>query len=244
MFFRAAFASFDLKDAKIYIVDGYTATARVNLTAGYSAGATTMAIDSLAGNIDSGQRFTIAGDTTVYTVTGHAENTSGNTVSITFSPGLSASVSNDAIITFQGHRLEVKLGEGSLNYTERREIEYRLNRGVIDEVREGNQVPVEVSMDFNWEYITATDDGAPTIEDALKNTGGASHWVSSDSDQCRPYAVDIYIEYEPSCGNQSDINEIILLSDFRWEELAHNGQEGTISCTGRCNITTATAIRM
>ena len=46
-----------------------------------------------------------------------------------------------------GAYIDVKIGEGNLSYTERRTIEYTLNRGLLDEVREGDQVPMDVSLD-------------------------------------------------------------------------------------------------
>ena len=84
--------------------------------------------------------------------------------------------------------------------------------------------------------------GTPSIEDALKQRGAASSWVSTDSDTCRPYAVDVVIEYQPipsSCGDA----ETITLSDFRYEEIAHDLRAGTFAITGRCNSKEATAVR-
>lgn len=137
--------------------------------------------------------------------------------------------------------LEVKIGEGNLSYTESRNMEYTLDRGMLDEVREGDQIPVDVTMDFIWEYLRGSS-GTPTVEDALKNRGEASDWVSSDTDACRPYAVDIEITYSPSpvtCGDM----EIILLQDFRYEGLDHDLSGGSVSVTGRCNVTEATVTR-
>jgi hypothetical protein len=141
------------------------------------------------------------------------------------------------------NEIEVTIGEGNLTYTERKTIEYTPDRGVLDEVKEGDEVPMEIRLDFVWEYITSRSSGAtPSIEDALKNIGGAAGWASTDADACRPYAVDIEILYQPTpstCGDQ----ETITLPDFRYEQLDHDLRAGTISCTGRCNATTATAVK-
>lgn len=91
------------------------------------------------------------------------------------------------------NEIDVKVGEGTLTYTERVEREYTLDRGTLDLVRDGDEVPMEVRFDLTWEYITAqiTSSGSPpTVEDALKNRLQASAWVSSDTDLCNPYAVD------------------------------------------------------
>lgn len=140
--------------------------------------------------------------------------------------------------------IEVTIGEGNLTYTERKNIDYTLDRGNLDEVREGDQVPVDVSIDAIWEYITggSASGATPTIEDALKNRGPASGWISSDSDACRPFAVDLEIEYLPTpstCGDK----EIIIIPDFRYEEIAHDLRAGTFAISGRANVVEATAVR-
>jgi hypothetical protein len=144
------------------------------------------------------------------------------------------------------NEVTIKVGEGNITFTENRTIEYILDRGVIDEVREGDQVPVDVSFEFNWIYLTGSpSSGAlPTIKDALTNVGNASSWVSSDPDNCSPYAVDIEILYEPVCGASAGIeNERITISDFRWESLDHDLRAATISVTGRANVNLVTAVR-
>ena len=145
-----------------------------------------------------------------------------------------------------GHSLYVKIGEGNLTYTENREIQYVPDRGVLDEVREGDQQPMDVNFDFVWEYLKGPSSGSsaggvPTIEDALKKRGGAADWTSSDEDHCRPYAVDLVVEYIPDClpGDK----EVITLPDFRHEQLTHDLRAGTISATGKCNATEAIPVR-
>ena len=146
------------------------------------------------------------------------------------------------------NEIEIKIGEGNLTYTEARNIEYTLDRGVLDEVREGDQIPVDVSFDFTWEYLRGPSSGStavggtPTIEDALKQRGAAAHWTSTDSDTCRPYAVDIEVVRTPSpaaCGDA----ETYLLQDFRWENVDHDLRDGSCSVSGKCNVTEATITR-
>ena len=145
--------------------------------------------------------------------------------------------------------LDITIGEGNLSFTERRTVEYTLDRGLLDEVREGDQVPVEVSLDFIWDYISgqgatsANSDITGPVE-VLKGIGQASAngWVSTDSDGCRPYAVDIEVDHEPTpttCGD----TEILTLSDFRWEQLDYDLRAGTIAVSGRCNIVNGTLAR-
>lgn len=132
----------------------------------------------------------------------------------------------------------VKIGEGNLTWTERKNIEYTLDGGTIDEVREGDEVPVDVTISAVWEYVTSSTGGSSgqtTLIDAIKGTGSASDWVSSDSDICRPYAVDIQIVYTPDCAGS--IVETILLADFRYEQIDFDLRGGTFQVTGKCNIT-------
>ena len=58
--------------------------------------------------------------------------------------------------------ITVTVGEGNLTYTERRNIDYTLDRGNLDEVREWDQVPVEVRMDFTWLYILGPSSASTT----------------------------------------------------------------------------------
>lgn len=74
-----------------------SATAAVNLSAGYAAGATALAMDGTSETVLPGTWFTVAGDMTpqvVVTATGTP------TTSITFAPGLKNAVDNNAVITF------------------------------------------------------------------------------------------------------------------------------------------------
>lgn len=138
--------------------------------------------------------------------------------------------------------LEVKIGEGNLTYDEKVNREYIKDKGVLSTVRNGDEEPMDVKLDFMWEFLYAGDAPVtPTPEDVLKQRGGAAAWVSSDSDACAPYAVDITILYEPDCDTIN--NELIVLPDFRYETLSHDMRAGSVSVTGKCNATDATITR-
>lgn len=136
--------------------------------------------------------------------------------------------------------LTIKVGEGNLTYSEKRTMEYSLDRGNLDDVREGDDVPMDVSFDLVWEYLigSSSTGAVGSVEDFLKRQNAYSANESTDSDACRPYAVNIVVEYMPTpydCGDK----ETITLPDFRYEELAHDLSAGTISCNGRCNAKVA-----
>lgn len=156
------------------------------------------------------------------------------TVNITFTPPLGAGAYVDgAALTFQANQLEIKIGDGNLTYTEHKEYEYQLDRGNLDTVREGNQVPMDVRIECVYEHITTGTGENITPLDALKRKGKASEWVSSADDLCEPYAVDVEIEHNVPCGTNQD--EVTLFPDFRHETAEINLKDATISITGKCN---------
>lgn len=233
----------DLKQCSIFVRDGYANTGAVNHVAGYIANDVTMLVDAIVGIIPKWTRFTVIGDTVVHTVTAHIE-TSTNTTSITFTPGLGAVVADNAIITFLTNQIELVVGEGNLTYDEKHAREYKLNKGKLYSVRDGDQAPLELTFSLYWEFIkSSVTDGEPiSFEEALKQEGQAATWVTSDlADPCAPYAVDIVIRHTPPC---TDIdNEELTFGKFRWESLSHNAKDGTIECKGSCNLLTPGKVR-
>ena len=190
-----------------------------------------------------GARFTVPNTASqVFTVTARTPSGAGPTTSITFTPALTANIpANAATITFQSQRLDITIGEGNLTYTEAKEYEYLKDRGVLDTVREGEDQPLDVSLEFAYEFVTTGTSEAITPVDAVKQIGGASEWVSSSSDLCEPYAVDIEVDRSLSCGSTED--ETTILSDFRFEALEYSLSDATISVSGKCNVTDATVTR-
>jgi len=239
-------ARIELRDATIRIKDGLSGTALVN-DMSIMAGDSTLGVDTVALNttltaqIPVGARFTIAGETgtPVHTVT--ARVGPNPTTSITFTPVLATGVVDDAVITFQAQRIDIKIGEGNLTYTESKEFEYELDRGNLDTVREGNEVPVEVNLEFVYEFIRTGTNETVTPVDALKGIGGAAEWVSAAADQCEPYAVDLEIEHDPPCGSAQ--SETTLFPDFRHDTLEFDLSAATIAVTGRANVTSPTITR-
>lgn len=141
-----------------------------------------------------------------------------------------------------GQFVAVKIGEGNITYDEKRNITYVKDRGIIDTVREGEDDPMDVRLDATWEHITAQSGGlVPTVEDAFKQRGPASTWISSSSDLCEPYSVDIVIKDVPTCGAEQP--ETIILPDFRYESINHDLKAGTLSFSGKCNAKEAIVTR-
>jgi hypothetical protein len=232
----------DLKHTQIFIRDGYNAVAQVNLTAGYAVGLATMAIDSTGAGvvIPVGATFLIGADPTIYQVTAHTE-TSGATTSITFAPPLVAMATDNEAIAFQPNEIEVRIGEGNFTYNEKYPRKYVLNRQVLNTVKDDDQVPLDVTFDFVWDHIAGTASDPPTVHEALKQVGNASTWVTSDTDTCQPYSVDLILLYTPECAVEP---EQIVFPTFRWDTLSPDLKNGTVSCKGSCNVQSPIATRI
>ncbi len=134
------------------------------------------------------------------------------------------------------NKIEIKIGEGDFSWEEKVTREYVKDRGNLDIVRNGDEEQMTISFSFVWEYIRGfSGSGIPTIEDALKGINEASTWISSSSDACEPYSVDLVIHYIPNCSTGDQ--EQITFPDFRYESLSHSLRDGTISCSGASNAT-------
>ena len=198
----------------------------------------------LVNQVPIGARFTVntVNNVTTYTVTGRTLNVA-DTDNIEFTPAWGATGLPSAadVITFIPQQIEVKVGEGNVTWSESKEYEYLLDRGDLDTVKEGDEQPLEVSMEFVYEHITTGTSEDITPVDAVKRIGEATEWVSSATDLCEPYAVDIIIRHCVPCGTDED--ELITFSDYRYESLEFDLGEATIATSGRCNVSEATAAR-
>ncbi|MCK4500441.1 hypothetical protein KAU11_08080 [Candidatus Babeliales bacterium] len=125
--------------------------------------------------------------------------------------------------------IEVEIGEGNLTYSEKRPLEYVTNGNEISEVREADEEALDLKMDFTWKRVAG--DFAALI-DKIDNRSGTQ--TSSDAIECRPYAVDVQVRYPDACLTESEKN--INYDDFRYETLDYDAKAGTISVSGKCNI--------
>lgn len=233
-------ARINLRDSTIKLKDGLSGTAALTDSPPMEDD-TNMDIDTVALNTDItdqvpiGARFTVEGetDTPVHTVTARTPDP-GTTTNIEFTPALGAgSYMEDDVVTFQSQELEIKIGDGNLTYTENDEYEYELDRDNLDTVRRGADQPMEVSTTFVYEAATTGTGETVAPMDAIKRRGSASEWVSSATDKCEPYAIDVEVTHVPPCGTKED--EVTTFPDFRSESREFDYQEAQISVSGRCN---------
>lgn len=241
-------ARIELRDVTIYIQDGLSGNAL--LTSNGTANDTTLNINTVNLNTDTtnlvpvGARFRIAGETAnlVHTVTARTPAGTGPTTNVVITPALGTGNYNTGnALTFISQRIEIKIGEGSLTWTEAKEYEYLRDRGDLDTVKEGDEQPVSVNLEFVYEYVKSESGKAITPIEALKRSGGAAEWVSTSDDQCEPFCVDILAKHCVPCGTDQD--EDVLFEEFRYESLDFDMGEATIAVSGMCNKSEATVSR-
>ena len=242
-------ARIQLRDTTIYIRDGLSGTAAINDASITSPNGTDLDIDTIVLNTDDtdlfpvGARFTIAAEdnSPIHTVTARTPTDSSPTTNIVFTPALDSSVIDLAVITVLPQRIAIKIGEGDLSWTEAREIIYDRDRSLLDTTRLGDEQPVEVDLAFIFDFVATESGQAITPIDALKRIGEASEWVSSSSDLCEPYAIDIYVVHCVPCGSEQD--QDFTFADFRYESLEYSIQDASIAVSGSCNVSNVPSTR-
>lgn len=137
--------------------------------------------------------------------------------------------------------LTLKFGDGNFTWSEKVNREYVRDRGILDTVRDGDDEPVDVKFEGVLEYYTGPGTPAPTVEDVLTKSGDASTWASTGA-TCEPYAVDIELVNTPTCSG-AKAKETLTFADFRYESVDYDVKAGTVSVTGKCNITKPTSVR-
>lgn len=194
-----------------------------------TSGAVQTALETLA-SVTVGD-VTVTGDGPhVITLAGNLANTSGNTLTsdpalltggagtaavvedqdgtetweITFSPAwVAGSVpSDDDVIQFYPQTVELKIGEGNVEYSETQEAIVDTDRGLLDGMRAGTDQPLTWSASFVYNWMRASSGDPITVYEALKQKGDASTWVNSSVDKCEPYQFDFYMIDTPPCGSE------------------------------------------
>lgn len=238
-------ARIELRNCTVRLKDGLSGSGLINDPVTPPAqGNTNFDIDTIALNTEDtdlvpvGARFTVAGETaaTVHTVTARTPASASPTTNIVFTPALGAGTYADGgAVTFLPQQIEIKIGDGEIKYTEANEYKYDKDRGNLDTVREGDEVPMDVSMNFTFEHVKTGTGEAITPIDAIKGINGASEWVTSSADPCEPYSVDVEVEHVPPCGSAE--SETILFPDFRSEKRDYDFKNAAIAISGKCNAT-------
>ena len=220
------------------------------------AGASEMDIDTVvmtrfgtpaATSVAVGARFTVAGETglPIHTVTAKLEAVTDITDNITFTPVIAVGgVADDAVITFTGIRLDFKIGEGNVTWSETTEYDTELERGDLETgtVSTGDDQAMTVTTAFTWESYTTGTSEATSPVDAIKGVGGASEWVTAGADACEPYAIKLIALHTPTCGSKQ--TEQFVFPEFRKTAVNPDFQAASISITGVCKAVEPTVTRI
>ena len=143
--------------------------------------------------------------------------------------------------------IEVKFDTGNFTFSDQITHDYDLDRGLLDTVSLGDEVPVDISFTGRFDYFKG-DSSKPTIRDALRKAGEASAWVSTASgiggQECTPYAVDLELVNSPTCATGiTNPIETMTFAQFRADSVAFDPDAGTVVVTGKCNITAPSSVR-
>jgi hypothetical protein len=156
----------------------------------------------------------------------------------------------------------VKFGEGTFTWNLRDTINYELDRGRLEDVRRGDETPIDISLTGKYEYIQAYGADVTnhlSLFEALDGTllnGDPSPWIAAVGGapgpeteawlDCAPYCVALELHNDlrrecPAVIGPPPIYplplEAILFRYFRVESHAMDIKAGTIAVTGKCNIT-------
>ena len=161
--------------------------------------------------------------------------TGAATTAVTISPALTAGTyAASPAITIKSQDLNIKIGEGNLTYTEHRDYQYLLDRGMLDTVREPKDVPMDVKTEFVYEHITSNTTNNVSPMDALKGMNSAVEWVSS-----APGRLRTLLHRHPGGirSPRAPVNrETTVFPMFRAETREINYNTAVISLTGKCNV--------
>jgi hypothetical protein len=131
--------------------------------------------------------------------------------------------------------IAIRVGEGNFSYSNKRNIIIVKSRGILDRVREGEDIPCDVQFQFIWDHIKTGSGEVVSIEDALNHINGAAGWASTAiNDPDAPFCVDIQLVWTPPCSGS--LGENLYFSQFHWENLGHDLHQSSVDCTGKCNV--------
>lgn len=166
-----------------------------------------------------------------------------STWQLTFTPAIATGSvpTTGQTVTFLPQRIEAKVGEGNIQWTENFEPVIDRDRGILDGARAGDEQPMDVSLSFVFDWLRASSGDPVTVYEALHQIGGASGWHSASDDPCEPYCVEIFIEDTPPCGSEQ--SEVMIFPRFYKTTVNPNFEDALVSLSGRCVATRPTITR-
>lgn len=136
----------------------------------------------------------------------------------------------------------VKLGQGTLSYTEQRPREYVGDRGKVATgfVSDGDEVPMTLSLQAAFTEVRSSSGGSdPTLNDVLDNVNDASGWVTTGN-ACEPYCIDLVVVHTPPCPTGKI--ETFTFPQFRYDDRQMSFSDKTITIGGACKAISPTIV--
>lgn len=117
----------------------------------------------------------------------------------------------DAILRVQDNtagtpnEIQIMFSEGDLKFSVKDEIKNILDRGELAEMKRGPEAPIEGSFSKKFEELSKQVNAvAPTFFEVVTHTGGAAHWVSTNS-ATGVYSLRLIFDlYEEVPGRQNE----------------------------------------
>jgi len=142
--------------------------------------------------------------------------------------------------------LTVPIQKGDVRFGVKRPAKVIMNRGKVDSLAQGFEVPMEVRFSVEFEEWTgrtlSAPNNTPSVPDALRQKGNAASWHSVQT--CGPYVVDLIFVLSNPCSS-GDQNETLTFPSFHADsvEFAEGEDTDTLEVMGICNALEPTAVR-
>jgi len=139
--------------------------------------------------------------------------------------------------------ITIRIAEGALNYSTKKDIQERKSRGNLWQLREGEEQCGEVNFQFVWNLITSSSPEPSTIEEVLY--GQAPGWTNASPDPYGPFTVNIQVVNRIPCYGISGgfITETHNFPEFAFGNLDHALKESSVDCKGIYNRTKPIIVR-
>jgi len=155
---------------------------------------------------------------------------------VTFTPAIATGSvpADDDVITWLPQRVEMKVGEGDVEFTENQEAIIDTDRGLLDGMRSGTEQAMTISSSFVYDWLRASSGDPITVYEALKRKGDAAGWHNAALDPCEPYQVDMFIIDRPDCGSEEA--EIMFFRRMRTTSISASVAGASVSLEGTCMV--------
>ncbi len=147
----------------------------------------------------------------------------------------------------------MKFGEGNLEWTLAKDVEYEGDRKKLDDVTQGAESPLEVTLEGKLTFTASMGNEPATVHEIVtgmdfatgqsKFAGTAEPWLSSYG--CPPYACELELHLIPQleCPTVEIPGEAHLFRFFRAPSIGWNISSKRTNCRGAAHVVAPRIIR-